>query len=126
MKYQCQWSCIICIYIIINYFIIQTGRTGARCVRKRKKYHITPQGGELTRLHPSKSSCQTDRNFGTPQYFQKMPSPVESQATLPSKEIPTASVGLRQGLSGPYQIRPSSSSDMDLIILVLRKQILGD
>ena len=30
----------------------------------------------------------------------------------------------RQGLSGPYQIRSSSSSDMDLIILVLRKKIL--
>ena len=27
---QCQWSCIIYIYIIINYFIIQTGRT-AQC-----------------------------------------------------------------------------------------------
>ena len=34
---------------------------------------------------------------------------------------------IRQGLSGPYQIRSSSSSDMDdmdLIILVLRKKIL--
>ena len=30
----------------------------------------------------------------------------------------------RQGLSGPYQIRSSSSSDMDLIILVLWKKIL--
>jgi hypothetical protein len=30
----------------------------------------------------------------------------------------------RQGLSGPYQMRSSSSSDMDLIILVLRKKTL--
>jgi hypothetical protein len=30
----------------------------------------------------------------------------------------------RQGLSGPYQIRSSSSTDMDLIILVLRKKML--
>ena len=30
----------------------------------------------------------------------------------------------RQGLSGPYQILSSSSSDIDLIILVLRKKIL--
>ena len=31
---------------------------------------------------------------------------------------------VRQGLSGPYQIRSSSSSDMNLIILVLWKKIL--
>ena len=30
----------------------------------------------------------------------------------------------RQGLSGPYQIRSSNSSDVDLIILILRKKIL--
>ena len=30
----------------------------------------------------------------------------------------------RQGLSGPYQMSSKSESDMDLIILVLRKKIL--
>jgi hypothetical protein len=43
---------------------------------------------------------------------------------LPIKKLLVFFFFARQGLSGPCQIRSSSSSDIDLIILVLRKIIL--